>query len=195
MLKRKLQAYPAPFSRKNSKLENSDWELSILGDLTDKESELTEKLLDVPRRSSGIIYFDSCGGSVYAGLSLASLIKLRGLNVTGVVTGECSSAAILPFSACSKRFVTPQSTLLFHPIRWHSEEDCRLEEAAEWARHFKSLEHDVDQLLVQLLGVTMEKLQEWTRPGKFVSGLEMIESGLAEKIDLFTGDIWSQITK
>ena len=53
----------------------------------------------------------------------ASIIRLRGLRVTGIVAGECSSAAILPFAACERRFVTPHSTLLFHPVRWASEED------------------------------------------------------------------------
>ncbi|MCA9041834.1 MAG: ATP-dependent Clp protease proteolytic subunit [Planctomycetaceae bacterium] len=194
-LKRKLQAYPGPFSRKPSKSSATGWEISILGDLTDKEAELTEKLLEVPRRSRGVIYFDSCGGSVYVGLALATLIRLRGLDAYGVVTGECSSAALLPFAACSKRFVTAQSTLLFHPMRWRSDEDCRLEEAAEWTRHFKLLEEQVDQLLAQFLNLDSEKLKEWSRPGKFVSGDEFAAEGLAIQIDLFAGDLWSQITK
>ncbi|QDU81096.1 hypothetical protein Pla110_28330 [Polystyrenella longa] len=193
-MKRKLQAYPSPFSKKLSKTPSPDWEISILGDLTDKEGELTEKLLEVPRRSRGVIYFDSCGGSVYVGLALATLIRLRGLEATGVVTGECSSAALLPFSACVKRFVTAQSTLLFHPMRWRSDEDCRLEEAAEWTRHFKLLEEQVDQLLSQFLELPAEKLNEWSRPGKFVSGVEFAAEGLATQIDLFSGDLWTQIT-
>ncbi|MEZ6045405.1 MAG: ATP-dependent Clp protease proteolytic subunit [Planctomycetaceae bacterium] len=194
-MKRKNQAYPAPFSRKPAKPIASDWEISIHGDLTDKESDLTEKLLDVPRRSRGIIYFDSCGGSVYVGLALATLIRLRGLDAIGVVTGECSSAALMPFAACNRRFATAQSTLLFHPMRWRSDEDCRLEEAAEWTRHFKLLEEEIDHLLSRFFNLAPEKLSQWARPGRFVSGKEFIEAGLAEEVDLFEGDLWSQITK
>src|SRR5579872_1667184 len=76
------------------------WEIAIAGDLTEKQNDLLDKLLELPLRSRGTIYFDSCGGSAYVGISLATLIRLRGLRVTGVVLGECSSAALVPFAAC-----------------------------------------------------------------------------------------------
>ncbi len=169
-----------------------EWELAIHGDLTDKQSDLVSRLIEVPRRSRGIIYFDSCGGSAYVGLALASLIRLRGLNADGIVAGECSSAALMPFAACRRRFVTRHSTLLFHPIRWQSEENVRLEEASEWARHFKELEGELDELLGKLLECPLELLARWTRPGRFVSGQELAEAGLARLIDLFAGDVWKQ---
>jgi ATP-dependent Clp protease protease subunit len=161
------------------------WEISICGDLTDRQAELIESLTEVTRQSRGILYFDSCGGSVYTGLALGTLIRLRGLRVTGVVLGECSSAALLPFAACESRFVTPHSTLLFHPMRWQSEEDVRLEEATEWARHFKDLESRLDVLLSQLLKVEPSALATWTRPGRFVSGPELAERGIAQLFDPF----------
>lgn len=169
------------------------WEIGIFGDLTDKQSDLFGQLLDVPRNSRGIIYFDSCGGSAYVGLALASLIRLRGLRAVAVVAGECSSAALMPFAACSERFVTPHSTLLFHPIRWQSEEDVRLEEAAEWARHFKVLEEDLDQLLAKMFQCSPELLKQWTRPGKFVMGQELVDAGIAGLVDLFGGEVRKQI--
>lgn len=168
------------------------WELAIFGDITDKQPELFGRLLEVPRRSRGTIYFDSCGGSAYTGVALASLIRLRGLQADAVVAGECSSAAIMPFAACRRRYVTPHCTLLFHPVRWQSEEDIRLEEAAEWARHFKVMEDDMDRLLARLFNCSEDLLQSWTRPGRFVSGPELIAAELAHPIDLFSGDIWEQ---
>lgn len=167
----------------------------ICGELSDKELELTERLVSVPPRSRGTIYFDSCGGSAYVGLALAALIRLRGLDPLAVVTGECSSAAILPFAACRRRCVTPHSTLLFHPIRWQSEEDVRLEEAAEWARHFQLLEQDLDQLLATLFECDLSRLRAWTHPGRFVSGRELAEAGLAQMVDLFAGDVWKQTAR
>jgi len=38
-----------------------------------------------------------------------------------------------------------------------------------------------------------EKLAQWTRPGRFVTGREMVEAGLAKEVDLFAGDIWQQM--
>ena len=89
--------------------------------------------------------------------------------------------------------MTAHATLLFHPIRWQSEEDVRIEEAAEWARHFQLLEQDLDGLLAKLFEIESERLRSWIRPGRFVSGTELVEAGLAHMVDLFTGDVWSQV--
>ena len=169
------------------------WEIVVAGDLTDKHNDLLERLVDVPPRSRGTIYFDSCGGSAYVGISLAGLIRLRGLRARGVVLGECSSAALLPFAACPARYVTAHSSLFFHPVRWSSEENVRIEEAAEWTRHFGVLEDEMDRLLSKLFAFPLETILAWTRPGRFVSGAEMAEAGLAKMVDLFSGDLRSQI--
>ncbi|MCA9077495.1 MAG: ATP-dependent Clp protease proteolytic subunit [Planctomycetaceae bacterium] len=197
MSRSRLSAYPAVATRSrggSGPAEPRDgWEIMICGDLSDKQLELTERLVSVPAQSRGTIFFDSCGGSAYVGLGLAALIRLRGLDPLAVVTGECSSAAILPFAACRRRCVTSHATLLFHPIRWQSEEDVRIEEATEWARHFQLMEKDLDQLLAKLFECEIELLQRWTRPGRFVSGTELVDAGLAELIDLFAGDVWKQL--
>jgi hypothetical protein len=113
-----------------------------------------------------------------------TLIKLRNLNATGIVTGECSSATLWPFAACHRRIVTPFSVMLFHPMRWQSEENVGLAEAAEWARHFGQLERDMDSLLAHLFGVEPELMREWINPGKYVSGRDLAAAGMAELIEL-----------
>ena len=120
--------------------------VELAGDLTDNAADLCEKLLSVEPGGECILYFDSLGGSPYCAIALTSLILLRGLKPTGVVAGECSSAAIWPFAACVRRLVSPLSVLLFHPMKWQSEENVGLGEAAEWARHFAQLETDMDRL-------------------------------------------------
>lgn len=193
-----LRPYPAPQGGRRPSdydFESRDWEIIISGELADKDGQLHEKLMDVPRKSRGMIFFDSSGGSAYVGLALASLIRLRGLKVVGVVAGECSSAALMPFAACSERYVTPHTSLLFHPIRWQSEEQVRLEEAAEWARHFQIMEADHDDLLMRMFDCPMEVIRAWNNPGRFVSGQELVAAGLAKMVDLFSGDVWSQIAK
>lgn len=169
------------------------WELVLAGELEDQGGELHQKLADIARYSSGIIYFDSCGGNAYIGLALATMIRLRGIKATGVVVGECSSAALLPFAACSVRYVTPHSAMLFHPIRWQSGEQVRLEEAVEWARHFQFMEQDQDKLISKLFGCAEELIERWTRPGKFVTGPELVNAGLAHMLDLFGGSFWQQV--
>jgi ATP-dependent protease ClpP protease subunit len=159
-------------------------EIALVGDLTDNENELTDKLLQVAPGGECTLYIDSPGGSPYCAISLMTLILLRGLRVTGIVTGECSSAALWPYAACSRRLVTPYSVLLFHPMKWQSEEHVGLAEAAEWARHFGNLEKDMDQLLAELFGLVPAEMEKWITPGRYVSGREMAEAGMAEMIDL-----------
>ncbi len=182
----KMRSYPAVSGRKLPVERDRKWEILLAGDFNDQHTELLKSLLDVPRNSQGTIYIDSNGGSVYTAIALSSLIRLRGLRATAIVLGECSSAALLPFAACEERFVTPLSTHLFHPMKWESEENVRLEEAAEWTRHFKEVEQNFEQLLARLLNLDLEKLAAWSMPGRFVSGLELVEAGVAQMLDPFT---------
>jgi ATP-dependent protease ClpP protease subunit len=159
-------------------------EIAIVGDLTDSEAELTDRLLSVRPGGEVTIYFDSPGGSPYCAVSLMTLIKLRDIKATGIVTGECSSATLWPFAACQRRIVTPFSVMLFHPMRWQSEENVGLAEAAEWARHFGQLEQDMDALLAHLFGVSPEMMHAWINPGRYVSGRDLAAAGMAELVEL-----------
>jgi ATP-dependent protease ClpP protease subunit len=159
-------------------------EIAIVGDLTDSEAELTDRLLSVEPGGECTIYFDSPGGSPYCAVSLMTLIKLRDVKATGIVTGECSSATLWPFAACRRRIVTPFSIMLFHPMRWQSEENVGLAEAAEWARHFGHLEQEMDSLLAHLFGVSANIMHEWINPGRYVSGRELAAAGMAELVEL-----------
>lgn len=159
-------------------------EIALVGDLTDHESEITDRLLGVPPGSECSLFIDSPGGSPYCAIALTTLIRVRGLRATGIVTGECSSATLWPFAACEKRYVTPFSVLLFHPMKWQSEEHVGLAEAAEWARHFGDLERDMDELLADLFGVDHETLTKWINPGRYISGREFAKEGFAELISL-----------
>ncbi len=164
--------------------EDGPIEIALVGDLTENESDVYDKMLGIPVGSECALYINSPGGSAYSAISLMTLIRLRDLRVTGVVTGECSSAALWPFAACSRRVVTPYSVFLFHPMKWQSEEHVQLAEAAEWARHFNDLEHDMDRLLAQLFDLPYERLLQWMRPGRYVSGSELAEAGLAQLVEL-----------
>ena len=159
-------------------------EIAVVGDLTDNEADLTDRLLGVEPGGACTIYFDSPGGSPYCAMSLVTLMRIRGIVATAVVTGECSSAALWPFAACRRRLVTPYSVFLFHPMKWQSEEHIGMREAAEWSRHFADLEREMDVLLAQLFGRQADLINTWIATHRYVSGREMAEAGLAELIGL-----------
>ncbi len=117
-------------------------------------------------------------------MSLVSLLRLRDVRGTAIVTGECSSAALWPFATCRRRLVTPYSVFLFHPMKWQSEEHIGIKEAAEWSRHFAELEREMDVLLCQLFGRSADLINEWIRTHRYVTGKEMADAGLAELIGL-----------
>ena len=159
-------------------------EIAIVGDLAEHEADITAKLLEVPPGEPCVLYFDSPGGNPYAGLALMSLLLLRNMQATGIVLGECSSAALWPLAACRRRIVTPASVLLIHPMKWESGENVGLAEAAEWARHFGQLEGDMDRLLISLWNAPAETISAWMHPGRYVSGRELVAAGLAEMVEL-----------
>jgi ATP-dependent Clp protease, protease subunit len=169
--------------------QNGRFEVAVVGDLTDNAVDIVDKLLSIEIGSDCTIYFDSPGGNPYTANSLVTIMRLRGLQATGVVTGECSSAAVWPFAACRRRLVTASSVLLFHPMKWQSEEQVGIREAAEWSRHFSSLEIEMDNLLIDLFGVKQDAdvanlVREWCNQHRYVTGREIAEAGLAELIDL-----------
>jgi ATP-dependent protease ClpP protease subunit len=170
--------------KKRQRVSAAPAEIAFVGDLTDHAAELADKLIGVPSGNPCTLYFDSPGGSPYCAVSLMTLIVLRRLNATGVVTGECSSAALWPFAACQKRIVTPYSVLLFHSMKWQSDEHVYLAEANEWARHFAHLESQMDSLLADMLGLPRDQLASWVRQGRYVTGAEFAEAGLAELVDV-----------
>jgi hypothetical protein len=69
-------------------------------------------------------------------------------------------------------------------MKWQSEEHVQLAEAKEWARHFGELEREMDRLLAELFGVSLDKLTHWMSPGCYLTGPQLAAEGLAELIDL-----------
>jgi hypothetical protein len=74
-------------------------------------------------------------------------------------------------------------------MKWQSEENVGLPEAAEWARHFGQLETDMDRLLAELMGVSGDQIRAWSRPGRYVLGPEIAEAGVAELVELRPLDV------
>jgi len=157
-------------------------EIAMCGDLNDIESDVTERLLETPPGSECVIYFNCPGGNPHSALSIMSIMMLRDLQVVGIVAGECSSAALWPLAACKKRYVSPHSCLLFHPLKSESEQNISHCEAIEWVRYMGEVEKDMDELLARLFEIDIKQIDAWMRPGKFVGGVEFAEAGLAELV-------------
>jgi ATP-dependent protease ClpP protease subunit len=159
-------------------------EIALIGELDDWEHDVIKELIGAKPGRQCTFYIDSGGGSVYGALAVATLIRQRKLDCTGIVLGECSSAAILIFAACQKRLVTRHSTLLFHRMRWQSDKRVGAREAGNWSKHFESMEKEIDDLQARLFGVADQQVRAWTDTGEYVTGVQIAEAGLAELFDV-----------
>ena len=159
-------------------------EIPVIGDVDDWEADVVKALLDIPPRGECMFYIDSAGGSVFGTLAVLTVLRHRQLEGTALVIGECSSAALLLFASCRRRFVTAYSTLLFHRMRWQSEKRVGSDEAYLWARHFDEMEKELDRLQAKLFGTAEEEVRAWTHGSHYVTGTEMVKAGLAEWLEM-----------
>jgi ATP-dependent protease ClpP protease subunit len=167
-----------------SKTRQAVAEIAVIGDVDDWEGDVVGKILDAPSGQECCFYIDSAGGSVYGALAVLTLLRYRKHEASAIVLGECSSATLLLFAGCSRRLVTPHSTLLFHRMRWESDKRIGATEASRWARHFEDMERDIDELQVRLFGQAEEQVRAWTDAGQYVTGPEIVAAGLADLFEL-----------
>lgn len=160
-------------------------EFALIRDVDDWEGDLIKDLLELKPGSECAFHIDSAGGSVYGAMAVLTLMRLRKLKVSCYVLGECSSATVLIFAGSQKRYVTPYSTMLFHKMRWESDKRVDSIEARHWATHFQELEGDLLDLEVKLLGnVSKQHVRNWINEGRFLTGKQVAEAGLAELVEL-----------
>ncbi len=157
--------------------EVDDWEADVVKALLEKaggRSERTGLLHRLGRRQQSL---RAAGGADATAAAAAS-------RASAVVLGECSSAALLLFAACERRQVTRYSTLMFHRMRWQSDKRVASHEAFHWAKHFEDMEKDIDDLQIRLFGGGDAQVREWTAEGRYVTGPQLVEAGLAEMLEL-----------
>ena len=53
---------------------------------------------------------------------------------------------------------------------------------------FGQLEKDMDVMLAELFGVSHELMDEWINPGRYVSGTDLVNAGLAKMISVLDRD-------
>jgi ATP-dependent Clp protease, protease subunit len=159
-------------------------DIPLIGEVDDWEEDVVKLLLEARPGSECVLYIDSGGGSVYSALAVATLMRQRKLQCSGIVLGECSSATLLIFASCQKRIVTRYSTLLFHPMRWQSDKRVAASEAVRWARHFEDMEREIDLLQARFFGVSEPQVREWTERGHYVTGPQLVAAGLAELLEM-----------
>lgn len=158
--------------------------LTLLDDVEKCEKELVEAILAVPPRRPVQIVINSGGGSVYASLGVTTAMRLRELTAEAIVLADCSSSALLIFATCQRRRIAPHASFLFHPMRWTGEEQARLSGAKSWSAEFERICSIYEDYLVDHLPIARRTLRHWMRQERYVTAGELIDLGIAGRLNL-----------
>ncbi len=157
-------------------------EIVLLDEIEKCEKDIMEALTQIPAGGRVRMLINSGGGSVYAGLGIATAIEMKKIHATGVVLADCSSSALLVFASCAERYVAPHASFLFHPMQWSSEERSRLPGALGWAREFRRIETACSRWICSRLNLSEALYKSWVRREVYVTAAELIELGVARYI-------------
>ncbi len=73
-----------------------------------------DKDIAINERQPILLYLNTNGGSVSAGLSLISAIQTSKTPIIAINLGNCLSMGAIIFTACKKRYAMPYSTIMYH---------------------------------------------------------------------------------
>lgn len=127
------------------------------------------------------LYINSYGGDVYSGLALVNIIKNSKTPIYTIAIGACMSAALQIWLAGHKRFVSKNSTLLFHDIS-SGGCTCKTEDIRQDLKECERLrEIFIGEIIEKSTKVTREMLDEVikSRTDWYIPADEAIELGLA----------------
>ncbi len=129
-----------------------------------------------------LIYINSPGGSVYAGLAIYDTMQFIKPDVSTLCVGMAASmgAFLLAAGSKGKRFALPNSTVLIHqPLGGFQ---GQASDIAIHAKFILSLRERLNRLLAQHTGKPIEQIEQDTDRDNFLSAEEAREYGLIDKV-------------
>lgn len=126
------------------------------------------------------IRFNSPGGNVMVGLALYNLVKSHKGKVTGVIDGECSSAATLIFCACRERITSSNGLMLIHGVSTFAE--GKKEQFEKYVEQMETIENQIIEIYKQTIGSEKEKqILKLMEEERYINADEMLALGFAQK--------------
>lgn len=154
---------------------------SIVAQLLLLDSENPEK--DI------MLYINSPGGVITAGMAIYDTMKLIKADVSTICLGEAASmgAFLLSGGTKGKRMALPSARIMIHqPLGGAKGQATDIEiEAKEIMR----MKNELNSLLAEHSGQTIEKIKEDTERDHYLSAQEAVEYGLIDKVVLSTAEI------
>lgn len=129
-----------------------------------------------------VMYINSPGGSVYAGLGIVDTMNYIKPDVSTVCVGMAASmgAVILASGAKGKRMALPNSMVLIHqPSSGVQGQQTDIQIVADETKYIR--EH-LNQILSDATGQPIEKIQTDTERDNYLRAQEALEYGLVDRV-------------
>lgn len=129
-----------------------------------------------------IMYINSPGGSVTAGLAIYDAMQYIRCDVTTVCVGQAASmgAVLLAAGSSGKRQILPNSRVMIHQP--HGGAGGTARDIEIQAREILKLRGVLNSILEKHSGRTLSEIEEHTDRDYFMSAAEAIDYGLVDKI-------------
>jgi len=152
------------------------------------DNELTDKLVQELYSKPGteyMIYIDSPGGSVFAGLEVVKAIQNSGKTVTCVANMAISMAFTI-FQQCHNRYITADAVLMQHLLSYGVEGDYRKNYTR--AEFGLQLAHHIQKLDSEAIDMKLEEFVDLVRDDWWLVGQYAIDRGTADAMVRVTCD-------
>ena len=127
------------------------------------------------------LLISTAGGNIHYGMLIIDAMRSSAAPVETVAVGDALSMGAVLLAAGEKRYILPHSQVMLHepltPGIWGSASDIRA--ASENLQKAKA---DMDQLLAELTGHTVEEIQNVTKADHFFNAEEAVTFGLADVV-------------
>lgn len=129
-----------------------------------------------------IMYLNTPGGSVTAGLAIYDAMQYIRCDVTTVCVGQCASmgAVLLAAGTKGKRQILPHSRVMIHQP--HGGAGGTAKDIEIQAREILKLRSLLNEILQKHTGRSLAEIEEHTDRDYFMSAEEAIEYGICDKI-------------
>lgn len=129
-----------------------------------------------------VLYIESSGGDVKAGLDIYDMINHSRAPITGIVYRMANSMAAVILQACKTRKAMPHSEILAHGINVRRPLYDLEENAKEVLKGSKYLQQRIEKIISQRVDITLEKAKKLLKEGKALKPSEAKEIGLIDEI-------------
>jgi len=142
-------------------------------------SEVREEIENI-ESSKILCKISTTGGSFFAGIAIANLLKEHSAEVTTRVTGTAASAGSIIFLAGKNREMYKNTSLLIHRVKGAAFGDWETLQSA--ADNLKELDNSLIQNYLEFFNGTEKKLREILQEDKFMTAQTAKRHGFCTKI-------------